>query len=155
MKNAWGIVGVILLSLSFVMPLADAVPHTIYGYAYFEDGTPAVNASVTVINVDSGVKIENVTVVDKDGFYYFDVGSPGPNWGDGEVINVIIKSMDGKQLKGNATLKLDFKRPNQRMPDIYLETQNPHQNTPSFLFSYAMVSVILIYFLHKKRNRNL
>lgn len=146
-KSYMLIITIIAFCLLITLPDVLAVPHTVYGYAYYKDGKvkPATNASVTVWNINKNEILKNITCIDNKGFYYFDVGSPGPNWSDGDIINIIIEKYMGNQTwKGNATLKLDFGRPNQRMQDIYLSPQNLRKRTPDFKILSLLISFFII-----------
>ena len=139
---------------SILLPSAMGVPHTIYGYVYYKENEPAVNASVTALNINKKETLRNITYVSNTGFYYFDVGSPGPNWSDGDVIDITVeKFKDNKTWKGNAELTLNFSKPNQRVQDIYLSPQSP-KKTPDFEIFPFLISLFFILILKKFRNNH-
>ncbi|MCD6448494.1 MAG: hypothetical protein J7L58_05575 [Thermoplasmata archaeon] len=113
-----------LLPLIFLFPLflslVAAQPHPIVGYAYYVDGSPAVNAIVNVTNLDTGDKITNI-IVEQTGYYEFDVGSPGVGWSNGDRIRILISGTgEHKGWEGTAVITLNLTAPYQIVPDIYL-----------------------------------
>ncbi|HHE04926.1 MAG TPA: hypothetical protein ENL19_02560 [candidate division WOR-3 bacterium] len=110
----------IIFFSSLFLSLASAQPHPIAGYAYYENGSPAANAIVNVTNLDTGDKITNI-IVGQNGYYEFDVGSPGVGWSDGDRINILISGTgEYEGWKGTAVITLNLTAPYQIVPDIYL-----------------------------------
>jgi len=118
-KNTIFTIFIAFIFLSIIIPTANPyVPHTIFGYAYYGGGVPALNASVDVTNVDTGEAITDITETGIDGAYQFDIGSPGIGWDDGQLIRIEIHDNDGNS--GSATLTINLGEPYQSVQDIYL-----------------------------------
>jgi len=108
-------------------------PHSIYGYAYYEGGTPATGATVNIQNLDTGAKLDNVYTVASNGYFIFDTGSPGPGWGDGQTVKVTIiqeGTTEYQWWSGSGTVVIDETQQPQQMNDITLHPPSP-PNKPS------------------------
>jgi hypothetical protein len=123
----------LLLFIGMVMYAPSArsmVPRPLYGHAYYGDGTgePATGAKVTAVNMDTSEVLKNRTTVGEEGYYSFDVGFPGPAWGDGTRVKVFVNGTDEyARWTGQATLTLESGQPTQRIPDIHLQPPPPGQ----------------------------
>jgi len=130
---------------SSAKPLA---PHTIYGYAYYGDGKEnlAENAVVSIINLNTSVTLKNISIVGNAGFFYFDIGCPGPCWGDKEIIRVEINgSSEYEGWTGNATLTIDLTQPNQQLPDIHLYPPAPPSPEKPLGPSLGLIKIAYIF----------
>jgi hypothetical protein len=82
-------------------------PHTIAGYAYYDFNTsfPAVNATVDAYNDDIDEWINNVDTVSSSGLWNFNVGSPVPDWSNGDQIMIYIhQDNPGEYHRWNGTI---------------------------------------------------
>ncbi len=84
--------------LSFSV-IVSAVPHSLYGYAIYEDGDFPVNATVDAKNLNSSDHI--FSTVSNSGVYLFDCGSPGPDWGEGDEIKITITQNNSNEYSFN------------------------------------------------------
>jgi len=123
---------IIIITLSFGLLFSHGIvnaqfPHTLYGYVYYPDGTPAKNFSITVINHDRDEIVNNESryIYKNENYYQVEVSSPGLGWENGEFIEVKIEKKDFTVWKGNATISINLGYPNQKLPDIFLSPPPP------------------------------
>jgi len=153
-KNLIYIIYVILFSAMLIIPNISAIPHTIYGYAYYEDNKVANNATINVINQDTGEQI-NLTV-SVNGAYQFDCGDPGLDWQTGDTIKIIINQTNpGKYLglEGEGNFTVNREVPFQEIDDIILyglegdENPDPTDNKNDENGSGLNLFIILLIFI--------
>jgi len=122
--NAKKIIQVINVSLIIIIISAISIlasPQPFHGYAFYMDSNSAVNATVDVLNLNNSEHIYT-TVLD-DGYYIFDVGDPGPNWKNGEILLVTITQEKNEIYSGwtgNISITINKDLFHQQIPNITL-----------------------------------
>jgi hypothetical protein len=110
------------------MNYANAIPHTILGYVQYDDGIAPDNFYAIAYNKNLDEYFYNITIVE-DGLYFFDVGSPGPDWKDGDEIIISVNENINEEYinwSGKISIILNFNSSFQQVEDIILFS--PHEN---------------------------
>jgi hypothetical protein len=102
-----------------------AGPHVIAGEAYynFNNSYPAINATVDAYNNKTDEWIYNVDTVSNSGKWNFNVGSPFPDWSNGDQITIYIHQDNPGEYynwKGTITTTINIEYIPQIVPNCYL-----------------------------------
>ena len=114
-----------------LFPSIVALPHPIYGFAFYSDGNPAADATVYVLNLNNSEHISTNVLV--NGEYVFDTGSPSPGWKEGEILLITIIQETNKTYlgwKGDSTITIDYGQAYQELPPIILNPPSSESYPP-------------------------
>ncbi|HDN50992.1 MAG TPA: hypothetical protein ENG06_04375 [Thermoplasmatales archaeon] len=135
----------IICMLSLIPLQAEAQPHTVWGYCYYDDATPAEGVLITAINEDTGETLANVTTTNEEGFYFFNTGHPTPGWDYESNITVVATATgDHRGWKGEVHLTKEYV-PNQQADDIHLVPPAPETPAQPSGTTEGMVGMIYTY----------
>lgn len=132
--NIKRIVLVNLFTVAFILISAlsaVAQPHPLYGYAEYQNGTPAAEATVDVLNLNTSEHISSIVV--SSGDYTFDTSNPTTEWKNGNILLITITQENNEAYSGwtgKTSITLDLSQSYQQIPDITLEPLSPMSQYP-------------------------